>query len=101
MWSINMAIKVAAQNISVRRGSIKWKKLIPWAILVIAAVISLWPMYWLFVTSVTPTTFTLKTPPDLIPFHASLSNFQRLLSQASDYWNWATNSLTVAIAITL
>jgi multiple sugar transport system permease protein len=96
-----MAIKVAAQNIRVRRGSIQWKKLIPWAVLVIAAVISLWPMYWLFVTSVTPTTFTLKTPPDLIPFHASLSNFQRLLTQASDYWNWTTNSLTVAIAITL
>src|SRR5213082_1209465 len=91
-----MAIKVVTG-----KRNFKWKKIIPWAALLIAACISLWPMYWLFVTSVTPTTFSLKTPPDLIPIHASLSNFERLLSQAGDYWSWAGNSLTVAISITL
>ncbi|GHO42716.1 carbohydrate ABC transporter permease [Ktedonospora formicarum] len=75
--------------------------LLPWIILAITTCISLWPMYWLFVTALTPTTFTLKTPPDFIPLHASLSNFQRLLGQASQYWSWATNSIVVAGCITI
>src|SRR5581483_7246276 len=90
-----------ATKVITRKANVRWQKIIPWIVLVFAAGISLWPMYWLFVTSVTPTTFSLKTPPDLIPIHASLSNFERLLNQASDYWTWATNSITVAIAITL
>lgn len=71
-----------------------------WIALVITGAISLWPLYWLFVTAVTPTLYTLKTPPDILPFHFSLSNFQRLFSEAPYYWNWMGNSLIVAIAIT-
>ena len=72
-----------------------------WIALVVTAAISLWPLYWLFVSAVTPTLFVLKTPPDLIPFHFSLSNFQRLLSQATYYWNWMGNSLVIALSITV
>jgi len=57
-------------------------------------------MYWLFVTALTPTSIAIKTPPDILPFHASLLNFQRLFSQASDYWSWASNSLIVSLSIT-
>lgn len=80
------------------RRSIPWGT---WLALIITAAISLWPLYWLFVTAVTPTLFVLKTPPDILPFHFSLSNFQRLLSQAGYYWNWMGNSLVVAISISL
>ncbi len=74
--------------------------LLAWFVLIVTTVISLWPMYWLFVTALTPTQYTIKTPPDLFPVHASLSNFQRLFSQARDYWRWALNSLVVGISIT-
>lgn len=74
--------------------------LISWLVLIITACISLWPMYWLFVTAITPTLYAIKTPPDLLPVHASLSNFQRLFAQASDYWIWGSNSITVSLAIT-
>jgi multiple sugar transport system permease protein len=74
--------------------------LISWLVLIITACISLWPMYWLFVTAITPTLYAIKTPPDLFPVHASLSNFQRLFAQASDYWIWGSNSITVSLAIT-
>ncbi|MBO0778681.1 MAG: carbohydrate ABC transporter permease [Ktedonobacteraceae bacterium] len=76
-------------------------RIIAWIVLIAVACISLWPMYWLFVTAFTPTTFAIKTPPDVVPFHGDLSNFQRLLTQASDYWTWGGNSLLVAISITL
>ncbi len=79
-----------------RRKSIPWGT---WIALVITAAISLWPLYWLFVTAVTPTLYVLKTTPDILPFHFSLSNFQRLLSQAGYYWNWMANSVIVAVSI--
>lgn len=74
--------------------------LISWLVLIITACLSLWPMYWLFVTAITPTLYAIKTPPDLFPVHANLSNFQRLFAQASDYWIWGSNSITVSLAIT-
>ena len=72
-----------------------------WATLIISTAISLWPMYWLFVTALTPTQDSIKTPPDLIPIHASFSNIQRLFAQARDYWRWAGNSLFVALSVTI
>ena len=74
--------------------------ILPWIVLIVVAVISLWPMYWLYTTAFTPTDNTIKTPPDLIPIHASLANFSRLFHQAKDYWRWAANSLIVSLSIT-
>ncbi len=72
-----------------------------WVALAITTCISLWPLYWLFVTALTPTTFAIKTPPDLFPIHGDFSNFQRLFSQASDYWSWMKNSLLVGATVTI
>jgi multiple sugar transport system permease protein len=83
------------------RFRVRWNSVVAWIALIATACISLWPMYWLFVTSLTPTTFAIKSPPDLLPVHGDLSNFQRLLSQASDYWTWGVNSLFIAGVITL
>ncbi len=43
-----------------------------WIVLIVVAIVSLWPMYWLYITAFTPTDNSIKTPPDLIPIHASL-----------------------------
>jgi multiple sugar transport system permease protein len=95
----------SARNISVApirtRQPIKWSKILLWVGLIATTIISLWPMYWLFVTAVTPTKDTIKTPPDLIPVNFSLSNFERLFNRAKDYWQWVFNSLTVCLCITL
>ncbi len=72
-----------------------------WIVLIIAAVIGIWPMYWLFVTAFTPLSATLKLHPDFFPLHPDLSNFQRLFEQATDYWHWAGNSLVIALTITI
>ncbi|HEX2914320.1 MAG TPA: carbohydrate ABC transporter permease [Chloroflexia bacterium] len=76
------------------------KKVAAWIVLIITTIISLFPMYWLFVTAVTPTKETIKTPPDLIPVNFSLDNFNRLFTQSSDFWNWAINSVVITLAIT-
>ena len=47
--------------------------------LIIVAAISFFPLYWLFNTSLTPATSTVKLPPDLIPANATLNNFAEII----------------------
>ncbi len=55
-----------------------WNRL-PYAIILIVlalvAIVSLFPLYWLFNTALTPATSTVKLPPDIIPVNATLKNF--------------------------
>ncbi len=86
-----------------REGSsagVKRPGILVWVVLVLVAIVALWPMYWLYITALTPTQDTVKTPPDLIPIHASLANFSRLFTQAKDYWRWALNSLLISLSVT-
>ncbi|NWJ48078.1 MAG: carbohydrate ABC transporter permease [Chloroflexi bacterium] len=78
-----------------------WWKVPLWLALIITTIISLFPMYWLFVTALTPTKDTIKIPPDIIPVNASLENFNRLFSQAKYYSNWAINSFVITLTITV
>lgn len=71
-----------------------------WVALILTTLISLFPMYWLFVTAFTPTRDTIKTPPDLFP-RASLENFERLFTQARDYWSWFANSVIITLGVTV
>lgn len=71
-----------------------------WGGLLVTTVISLWPMYWLFVTALTPTLFAIKTPPDLFPVHATFSNVLRLFAEAPYYPIWAANSFIISLSIT-
>ena len=43
-------------------------------LLAVVAIISLFPLYWLFVTALTPASATVKLPPELIPSHPTLEN---------------------------
>jgi len=86
-----------------REGSsagVKRPGILVWVVLVLVAIVALWPMYWLYITALTPTQDTVKTPPDLIPIHASLANFSHLFTQAKDYWRWALNSLLISLSVT-
>lgn len=70
-----------------------------WGTLLISTVISLFPMYWLFVNAFT----TIKGTPPLTPLLVpewSLDNFQRLLGGTTNYGNWMINSLLVASGVT-
>ncbi len=50
-------------------------KLVIYALLILVAAISLFPLYWLFNTALTPASSTVKLPPDVIPANATLQNF--------------------------
>ena len=71
-----------------------------WIVLIVTSVISLFPMYWLFVNAFTPITATPPLTPILWPAW-SLANFQRLLEGNVYYMNWMRNSLFIATGITV
>lgn len=50
------------------------------AILIMAAIVSLFPLYWLFVTAITPASSTVKLPPELIPSNPTLENVTNLIA---------------------
>lgn len=49
------------------------------ALLSVVAVISLFPLYWLFVTAVTPASSTVQIPPQLIPKNPTLENLTEMI----------------------
>jgi multiple sugar transport system permease protein len=76
-------------------------RVLVWLTLIVTTIISLFPFYWLLMTAFTPTESSIKIPPDFLPVHASLANFERLFRQAPNVWNWMLNSLIIAGSVTL
>jgi multiple sugar transport system permease protein len=84
-----------------------------YALLVLVAVVSLFPLYWMFNTALIPATSTVKLPPDILPVDATLSNFtdiMRATGQAKLYipfteefiamsrlWLWFLNTAFIAL----
>lgn len=54
-------------------------KLLIYLLLIVFAVVSLFPLYWLFNTALTPASSTVKLPPDLYPKQPTLQNFADIL----------------------
>lgn len=76
------------------------QRIFVWLTLILAALISLFPMYWLFVMALTPIGTVPPSEPYLVPSPFSFSNIERLLVGAKDYGRWAVNSIVIAIVVT-
>lgn len=70
------------------------------ATLTLAGLLSLFPLYWMLTTALTPNQFTIRTPPDLFPTHPTLDNFVKLLGN-TDMILWVVNTLIISGAITV
>jgi multiple sugar transport system permease protein len=75
-------------------------RLLVYLILTAAGVLSLFPLYWLFVTSLSPQQFIVKVPPDLVPRDLTFQNYQRLFS-TTPVVRWLVNTLLIAGVITV
>lgn len=54
-------------------------RILIYAVLVFVAMTSLFPLYWLFNTALTPASSTVKLPPDIMPVNATLNNFAEIV----------------------
>lgn len=52
-----------------------WTKIFTYTLLALVALVSLFPLYWLFNTALTPASATVKLPPEIIPREPTLQNF--------------------------
>ncbi len=82
-----------------RRLKINGWSIVAWIVLIVTAVIALFPMYWLFANALTPILATPPLTPIIIPGFR-LDNFERLLTNNKFYLSWMLNSLIVAFVIT-
>lgn len=79
------------------------RRLLAWsinAVLIAAAVITLWPLIWMFAASLMPVGEAMATPPRLVPSAPTLEHYRDLFSRLSigrHLWQ----SLVIAAAITL
>ena len=78
---------------SIRRGL---NSLVVYALLAIALVVLLFPLYWMIVTAVRPGNALLSYPPQFIPSDASLTAFTRVL-QETLIFRWFMNSTVVTV----
>src|SRR5436189_5962880 len=74
--------------------------LLLYALLTLAGILSLFPLYWLFVTSLTPQQFVIRVPPDILPRDLTLQNYQRLFS-TTPVIRWLANTLLIAGTTTI
>lgn len=70
------------------------------AVLVVLSLAAFIPLYWMFATSLTPATMTVKLPPELIPSNPTWDNYRAVLAQPN-FMRWVINSLIQAGSITL
>ncbi len=83
-----------------KRMRFTWMGALAWSFLIITTVLSLFPMYWLFVNALTPIYSSPPLTPILWPAF-KLDNFQRLLQQGSPFYlRWMFNSLVIAVVVT-
>ncbi len=68
--------------------------------LIAAAAVSLFPLYWMLNTALTPSSATIKIPPTLIPVPLTLENFERIFEVAPKMWRWTLNSIFIAVIST-
>ena len=98
--------ELATQPIGIRLPrALRWAvndpiRLLVYVALALAGVLSLFPLYWLFATSLTPQQLVIKVPPEIIPKDLTFQNYQRLFS-TTPVVRWLVNTLLIAGTITL
>jgi len=68
-------------------------------VLLAAGLLSLFPLYWLFLTSLSPAQYVVKVPPEVVPRELTLGNYQRLFD-TTPIVRWLVNTVVIAGVIT-
>lgn len=74
------------------------KRLVLYVCLLMISSVVGFPLYWMFVTSITPATMVFDDPPHLIPTAPTIENYVRLF-QETVFPEYLMNSVLVAIGV--
>src|SRR5690606_34499338 len=73
-----------------------WKRLFVWSVLLVALVWTIFPLYWMLITSLKPMVDMFMPMPSLWPSRVTLDNYRDLLANTS-FLTFVKNSLTVGL----
>ena len=82
------------------KPKLAWK-IITYLLLIIWAIFTIMPLYWLLSTTFKPSSEAIGYPPTLIPRHPTLKNFGKLLFQSKFGFKSYLNSIVIALGATL
>jgi multiple sugar transport system permease protein len=82
-----------------RKIASKIGKFVILAILIIWALFTFWPLYWMLITSFKDTSALSVYPPELFPSKPTLDTYKRVFESAP-IWRWLWNSFFIASAQT-
>src|SRR5438046_6382703 len=68
-------------------------------VLLLAGGLSLFPLYWLFLTSLSPTQYVVRVPPEIVPRELTTANYVRLF-ETTPIVRWLFNTVVIAGVIT-
>src|SRR5258705_928588 len=68
-------------------------------VLLVAGGLSLFPLYWLFLTSLSPTQYVVRVPPEIVPRELTSANYVRLF-ETTPIVRWLVNTVVIAGVIT-
>lgn len=71
-------------------------KIPAWAVVIVFGGFGLLPVYWLLITSLSPSDQTFSYPPSLVPNELTLANFQRLIENP-ELVRYLMNSVIVSV----
>lgn len=87
---------------------ISFGKVVAMVLLIFWAILSLFPMYWMFQTSVTPKSEIGVLPPKWLPGHLTMENYQTLFEgftwdqviHGKGILRWTLNSVVICVTVT-
>src|SRR5213080_4297560 len=68
-------------------------------VLLLAGGLSLFPLYWLFLTSLSPTQYVVRVPPEIVPRELTGANYVRLF-ETTPIVRWLINTVVIAGVVT-
>mgnify|MGYP000072968088 CR=1 FL=1 len=89
-----MGTKSVQQSVKRREGFF-------FVIVIIFAAIFLFPIIWMLITSIRPTSDIYTYPPSIIPGQLTLDNYAYILTEMRGFLRYLTNSLVVTVSTVL
>ncbi len=83
-------------SIRENRGPLLVADILLYAVLVALALVGVFPLYWMFVTSFKHATLVISMVPQIIPLPPTVDNFKRILNGYL-VMRWTLNSILVAV----
>lgn len=82
------------------RKRVPYAKIISYILLILAAITTIFPFYWMVTSALKPAADILKVPPDIVPTRITFGNFNRFLTYANVPRAFA-NTLFISLCVVI